>query len=68
MRGVEFDLMQENSGLESGQKLREVKSDEMYRLVFNDFLAGGGDSYPYLLDHPKYVQTTLPCIDIVKNI
>ena len=47
MRGVEFDL---NAGKMSGlkvfgQKLREVKSDEMYRLVFNDFLAGGGDSY-----------------------
>lgn len=69
LRGVEFAL---NNGKIShlkvlGQKPREVKPKETYRLVFNDFLAGGGDAYPYLLGHPKYVQTTTTCIDVVKD-
>lgn len=68
-RGVEFSL---DKGKISnlvvyGQKRRTVVANETYRLVFNDFLAGGGDMYPYLASHTRYVETAIPCVDVVRN-
>ena len=36
-------------------KKRAVVANETYRLVFNDFLAGGGDAYLYGY-YAKYVE------------
>jgi 5'-nucleotidase / UDP-sugar diphosphatase len=46
---------------------REVVDDGTYALALNDFIAGGGDGYPKVSDHPTFVDTGYNDADVLRE-
>jgi len=44
---------------------KEISPNKMYRMAINQYMASGGDGYPLLENHPRYIDTGYPDYKVV---